>query len=73
MYFFKIIEFTAINIFIESMWIIITPQMLVLLQEALQSKEYVVCTSTYVINDKTATHVQMCPSPAKCMQVTDTS
>ena len=47
--------------------------MLILLLGALQSTEYVACTSTYIINDQKATHVQMCPRPAKCMEVTDKS
>lgn len=45
--------------------------MLALLLGALQSTEYVVCTSTYTINDKSATYVQVCPRPATCMEVTD--
>ena len=45
--------------------------MLALLRAALQATEYVVCTSTYTINDRPATQVQMCPRPATCMEVTD--
>ena len=43
--------------------------MLSLVARVLHETEYVVCTSTYTINDKPATYVEICPSPAKCVEV----